>query len=152
LLNEGLEKMNKTSQWNSIFTFIMAMIGLTIGIGNIWRFSYVFYTNGGGSFFIPYIIAIIVMGIPFLILEYGIGFSFKDSFTNIFKRINPKYEFVSWIIIMIIFMVGIYYVVIIAWDLAYLFSSFTFAWGNDPGSYFANNIGGNSNLSKPLSF
>ena len=53
---------------------------------------------------------------------------------------------------MIIFMVGIYYVVIIAWDLAYLFSSFTFAWGNDPGSYFANNIGGNSNLSKPLSF
>ena len=44
--------MNKTSQWNSVFTFIMAMIGLTIGIGNIWRFSYVLYSNGGGSFFI----------------------------------------------------------------------------------------------------
>ena len=44
--------MNKTSQWNSVFTFIMAMIGLTIGIGNIWRFSYILYSNGGGSFFI----------------------------------------------------------------------------------------------------
>lgn len=63
--------MNKTSQWNSVFTFIMAMIGLTIGIGNIWRFSYVLYSNGGGSFFIPYVIAILVMGIPFLIWSMG---------------------------------------------------------------------------------
>lgn len=144
--------MVENERWNSPISFILAMIGASVGLGNIWRFSYVLYSNGGGSFFIPYLIAIVLLGILFLILEYGIGFSFKDSFTNIFKRINPKYEFVSWIIIMIIFMVGIYYVVIIAWDLAYLFSSFTFAWGNDPGSYFANNIGGNSNLSKPLSF
>ena len=57
--------MNKRSQWNSILTFILAMIGLTIGIGNIWRFSYVLYSNGGGSFFIPYVIAILIMGIPF---------------------------------------------------------------------------------------
>lgn len=144
--------MVENERWNSPISFILAMIGASVGLENIWRFSYVLYSNGGGSFFIPYLIAIVLLGILFLILEYGIGFSFKDSFTNIFKRINPKYEFVSWIIIMIIFMVGIYYVVIIAWDLAYLFSSFTFAWGNDPGSYFANNIGGNSNLSKPLSF
>ena len=68
--------MNNTSQWNSTLTFILAMIGLTIGIGNIWRFSYVLYSNGGGSFFIPYTIAILVMGVPFLILEYGLGFSF----------------------------------------------------------------------------
>lgn len=144
--------MVENERWNSPISFILAMIGASVGLGNIWRFSYVLNSNGGGSFFIPYLIAIVLLGILFLILEYGIGFSFKDSFTNIFKRINPKYEFVSWIIIMIIFMVGIYYVVIIAWDLAYLFSSFTFAWGNDLGSYFANNIGGNSNLSKPLSF
>ena len=75
--------MNKQAQWNSILTFILAMIGLTIGIGNIWRFSYVLYSNGGGSFFIPYVIAILIMGIPFLILEYGLGFSFKKSFSNL---------------------------------------------------------------------
>ena len=43
--------MNEHSGWNSKPTFVFAMIGATIGIGNIWRFSYVFYTNGGGSFF-----------------------------------------------------------------------------------------------------
>ena len=47
------------------------MIGAAVGLGNIWRFSYVLYSNGGGSFFIPYFTAIAIMGIPFLILEYG---------------------------------------------------------------------------------
>ncbi|MBO7159654.1 MAG: hypothetical protein J6V46_05180, partial [Methanobrevibacter sp.] len=46
--------MNEHSGWGSKLTFIFAMMGATIGIGNIWRFSYVFYNNGGGSFFIPY--------------------------------------------------------------------------------------------------
>ena len=144
--------MAKNAKWDSSVSFILAMIGASVGLGNIWRFSYIVYSNGGGSFFIPYLIAIAIMGIPFLILEYGIGFSFKDSFTNIFKRINPRFEYVSWIIIMIIFTVGVYYVVIIGWDWAYLFSSFTFAWGNDPATYFVNTIGGNSDLSKPISF
>ena len=144
--------MVENARWDSSLSFILAMIGASVGLGNIWRFSYVLYSNGGGSFFIPYLIAIAIMGIPFLILEYGIGFSFKDSFTNIFKRINPKFEFISWIIILIIFTIGIYYVVIIGWDLAYIFSSFTFSWGNDPALYFTKTIGGNSNLSNPISF
>ena len=144
--------MVENARWNNSLSFILAMIGASVGLGNIWRFSYVLYSNGGGSFFIPYLLAIASLGIPFLILEYGIGFTFKDSFTNILKRINPKYELISWIIIMIIFTIGIYYVVIIGWDLAYLISSFTFAWQNDPGAYFANNVGGNSDLSKPISF
>lgn len=72
--------MNKTSQWNSVFTFIMAMIGLTIGIGNIWRFSYVLYSNGGGSFFIPYVNAILIMGIPFLIWNMDWVLALKKVF------------------------------------------------------------------------
>ncbi|WP_407453902.1 sodium-dependent transporter [Methanobrevibacter sp.] len=144
--------MEKNAQWNSTLSFILAMIGVVVGLGNIWRFSYVLYSNGGGSFFIPYLIAILLMGIPFLILEYGLGYNFKDSFPNILKKINPKFEFISWIIILLLFIVGIYYVVIIGWDLTYLFSSLTFEWGNDTAAYFANNVGGNSNLSDPISF
>ena len=89
--------MSQRNQWDSSMAFIFAMIGAAVGLGNIWRFSYVVYSNGGGSFFIPYFIAIAVMGIPFLILEYGMGFSFKDSFSNILKRINPKLEIIGWI-------------------------------------------------------
>ena len=85
--------MNEQTQWDSPISFIFAMIGAAVGLGNIWRFSYVLYSNGGGSFFIPYFIAIAIMGIPFLILEYGIGFSFKDSFSNILK--NNSMDFSS---------------------------------------------------------
>ena len=139
--------MNKTSQWNSTLTFILAMIGLTIGIGNIWRFSYVLYSNGGGSFFIPYTIAILVMGVPFLILEYGLGFSFKKSFSNLMHSIRPGFEIIAWMLVLLVFIVVIYYMVIIGWDLAYLLNSFTFGWGNDPASFFTSYVGGSSDLS-----
>ena len=51
------------SEWNSSLAFLMSMIGAAVGLGNIWRFSYVLYSNGGGSFFIPYFVAIGLLGI-----------------------------------------------------------------------------------------
>ena len=144
--------MVEKTQWNSQLSFLFAMIGAAVGLGNIWRFSYVVYSNGGGTFFIPYLIAIAILGIPFLILEYGIGYNFKDSFSNILKRINPKLEFVSWVLLLFVFTVLIYYIVILGWDLIYLSSSFTFSWGNDVALYFVKNVGGSSNLSNLSSF
>ena len=139
--------MSQQTQWDSSLAFIFAMIGAAVGLGNIWRFSYVLYSNGGGSFFIPYLIAIVVMGIPFLILEYGVGFSFKESFSKIMKSINPKFEIIAWILMLFVFVVTIYYMVILSWDLVYLGSSFTFSWGTDAAHYFVNTVGGSSNLS-----
>jgi NSS family neurotransmitter:Na+ symporter len=147
-----MENENNKSQWNSIFTFILAMIGLTIGIGNIWRFSYVLYSNGGGSFFIPYIIAILIMGIPFLILEYGLGFSCKKSFSRLMHDIRPEFEIVAWMLVLFVFIVVIYYMIILGWDFVYLLNSFTFGWGNDPASFFINNVGGSSNLANLTTF
>ena len=138
--------MAQQEQWDSTLSFLFAMIGVAVGLGNIWRFSYVVYTNGGGSFFIPYLVAIALMGIPFLILEYGIGFSFKKSFTEIMKTINPKFEIIAWILVLFTFIVTIYYMVILSWDLVYLLSSFTFNWGTDAANYFVNTVGGSSNL------
>ena len=139
--------MEEKAQWDSSLSFIFAMIGAAVGLGNIWRFSYVLYSNGGGSFFIPYFIAIAIMGIPFLILEYGVGFSFKDSFSNILKKIDGRLEIVAWILVLFVFLVVIYYMVILAWDLVYLLSSFSFGWGADTTAFFANVVGGSSDLS-----
>ena len=139
--------MSQQTQWDSSLAFIFAMIGAAVGLGNIWRFSYVLYSNGGGSFFIPYLIAIAIMGIPFLILEYGVGFSFKESFSKIMKSINPKFEIIAWILVLFVFIVTIYYMVILSWDLVYLGSSFSFSWGTDAAHYFVNTVGGSSNLS-----
>lgn len=138
--------MSQRVEWDSTLAFIFAMVGAAVGLGNIWRFSYVLYSNGGGSFFIPYLVAIGIMGIPFLILEYGVGFSFKKSFSKIVSEINPRLEFVAWILVLFVFIVTIYYMVILGWDFSYLVSSFTFGWGGDPAAYFVNHVGGSSNL------
>ena len=139
--------MSQQNQWDSSVAFIFAMIGAAVGLGNIWRFSYVLYSNGGGSFFIPYLVAIAIMGIPFLILEYGVGFTFKQSFSKIMRKINPKFEIIAWFLVIFVFIVTIYYMVILSWDLVYLASSFTFSWGADAAQYFTSTVGGSSNLS-----
>lgn len=139
-----MSNKNEQQTWGSSLSFLMAMIGAAVGLGNIWRFSYVLYSNGGGAFFIPYFTAILVMGIPFLILEYGLGFSLKKSFAKILEHINPKFEIIGWIIGLLVFSVCCYYIVIIAWDLIYLVGSPFQVWGTNPGLFFSQYVGGGS--------
>ena len=73
---------NEKNEWGSNISFLLAMIGSAVGLGNIWRFPYVLYSNGGGAFYIPYITAVLILGIPFLILEYGVGYNFKIFFSK----------------------------------------------------------------------
>ena len=51
-------------QWGSKMGFILAAVGSAVGLGNIWRFPYLVYNNGGGAFLVPYFIAIITAAIP----------------------------------------------------------------------------------------
>lgn len=122
------------------------MIGAAIGLGNIWRFSYIVYTNGGGAFFIPYIVAILTLGIPILIMEYGLGFKYKNSLSNILKKIDSRFEVIGWFIATLVFLVMTYYIIIIGWDVIYLLLSFTKQWGSDPNLFFNTHlvVGGNS--------
>ena len=71
------------TQWNSNFSFLMAMIGSAVGLGNIWRYPYVLYSHGGGSFMIPYIVAIVLLGFSGVLLEYAVGYKFKTSLLEI---------------------------------------------------------------------
>ena len=64
-----MDIMGNQNEWDSNLAFILAMIGSAVGLGNIWRYPYVLYSNGGGEFYIPYLIAILVLAIPFTILE-----------------------------------------------------------------------------------
>ena len=123
-------------QWSSRSTFIMAAIGSAVGLGNIWRYPYVLYSNGGGAFFIPYIVAILIMGIPFLILEYGVGYNFKSSFPKAVKSISKKWEYLGWFLPVAVFMILIYYSAILGWDGFYVIISAFKGWGADPNAYF----------------
>lgn len=77
-------------QWGSKMGFILAAVGSAVGLGNIWRFPYVVYSNGGGAFLIPYFIAIFTAGIPLLILEYSMGHKFKGSTPLTMARANKN--------------------------------------------------------------
>jgi NSS family neurotransmitter:Na+ symporter len=65
--------MKEREQWGSQVGFLLATMGSAIGLGNIWRFPYIAYENGGGAFLFPYLIALLTAGIPLMILEFGIG-------------------------------------------------------------------------------
>ena len=128
--------MSDKNEWGSNLSFVLAMVGSAVGLGNIWRYPYVLYTNGGGAFYIPYIVAILLMGIPFLILEYGVGYNFKSSFPKAIRKINGKAELLGWLLPISVFIIMIYYSCILGWDGIYVILSFFKGWGADPNTYF----------------
>ena len=128
------------NEWGSNLSFILAMIGSAVGLGNIWRYPYVLYSNGGGAFYIPYIVAILLMGIPFLILEYGVGYDFKSSFAKAVKKIDSRWEYLGWFLPVAVFMIMIYYSAILGWDGIYMILSFFKGWGADPNTYFTTTL------------
>ena len=65
--------------WSGQTGFLLAAIGSAIGLGNIWRFPGVSYSNGGGAFLVPYLVALIFVGIPMLWLDYAVGHKFRGS-------------------------------------------------------------------------
>jgi len=78
----------KREQWNSQFGFLLAAVGSAIGLGNIWRFSYMAYNYGGGAFLIPYFTALLTAGIPLLILEFAVGHERIGSAPLAYAKIN----------------------------------------------------------------
>ncbi len=128
---------NEKEQWKSRIGFLMAAVGAAIGLGNIWRFSYLCYKNGGGAFLIPYIIALLTAGIPLLILEYGIGHKFRGSAVLSFYKIGKKWEWIGWWpSIFVVIGITFYYTVILAWCLDYIWYSVTLKWGTNPADFF----------------
>lgn len=126
--------------WATRAGFILASIGSAIGLGNIWRFSYLAHANGGGAFLIPYFIALFVTGISLLMVEFALGHKFKASAPLAMRQIGRKFEWVGWWAVLSAFIITTYYIVVIGWALVYFAKSFTLAWGADTKSYFFGNV------------
>ncbi|OUM59342.1 hypothetical protein PIROE2DRAFT_21253 [Piromyces sp. E2] len=126
----------KRNEWGSNLSFLLAMIGSAVGLGNIWRFPFVLFENGGGAFYIPYLVALLIFGIPFLILEYAVGYNYKSSFAKSMKTINSKFEFLGWIVPLCTSAIMVYYSAVIGWIAIYVVLSFYKGWGDSPGEFF----------------
>ncbi len=129
-------------RWTGRAAFIFAAIGSAIGLGNVWRFPYLTYEHGGGAFIIPWIIGLIVLGIPWMMMEFGMGHYFQRSAPGIFEGIGKKWEWLGWWPVWVAFLIVTYYTVVIAWSLHYAISAATVAWGlgqagaEGAGAYF----------------
>lgn len=123
-------------QWASRTGFILAAVGSAIGLGNIWRFPYMTYENGGGAFLIPYFFAMLTAGIPFMIMEFGLGQKLRSSAPRAFARLHGKMEYLGWFQVLIAAVIACYYVAVIGWSISYLGFSFTQSWGADANAFF----------------
>ncbi|WOF15665.1 sodium-dependent transporter [Methanoplanus sp. FWC-SCC4] len=124
-------------QWSSRGLFILASIGAAIGIGNVWRFPYLAYSNGGGAFLIPYFIALLTAGIPLLLLEFSIGYKTKLSAPAAFsKLLGKKYAIVGWLAILTGFATMTYYTVIMAWSADFAVFSLTQEYAGQAETFF----------------
>ena len=96
----------KREGFSSRRVFIFAAIGSAVGLGNIWRFPYIAFDNGGGAFMIPYIVALLTAGLTFLFFDYAIGHRARASSPLAFRRLNRKTEFIGWWHMGINFVIG----------------------------------------------
>jgi NSS family neurotransmitter:Na+ symporter len=127
-------------QWSSEKVFILAAIGSAAGLGNIWRFPYIAYENGGGAFLIPYLVAFLTAGIPLIILETAIGQRLQQGPVGSWKRINKRTEGLGWCSILVTGTILVYYAVIMTWALVYLYYSLSLRWAGNAESFFVNDF------------
>jgi len=126
--------------WSSRTAFLLAAIGSAVGLGNLWRFPYIAFKNGGGAFLVPYFIALLTAGIPLLLAEYAFGARSKTGAPHAMRNISPRVEWVGWWAILTGFVILTYYMAVMAWSWFYMLKSFSLPWSMDAKSYFYENV------------
>ncbi|KAI4876118.1 hypothetical protein NFI96_005290 [Prochilodus magdalenae] len=119
------EKMKERGQWNNKLEFVLSVAGEIIGLGNVWRFPYLCYKNGGGAFFIPYLIFLATCGIPVFFLETALGQYTSEGGITCWRKISPLFEGVGYATQVIVALLNVYYIIVLAWGIFYLGFSFS---------------------------
>eukprot|EP00794_Sanderia_malayensis_P002462 gene2462-2835_t len=123
-LSKPVETSAERAGWGNKIEFILAIVGYAVGLGNVWRFPYLCQKNGGGAFLIPYAISLICIGIPIFFLELSIGQRLRMGPLGVWHKISPYFSGLGICSVVVSFLVGVYYNMIVAWCFYYLFISF----------------------------
>ncbi|XP_026468033.1 sodium- and chloride-dependent GABA transporter ine-like [Ctenocephalides felis] len=126
-ISENLEDSNlkpRRQHWENKMQFVLACVGYSVGLGNVWRFPYLCYMSGGGVFLIPYFIILVVCGIPMLFMELAIGQYTGRGPIGALGQVCPLFKGAGLASVVISFLMSTYYSVIIAYAIYYFFTSF----------------------------
>ncbi|KAF7639037.1 hypothetical protein Mgra_00001564 [Meloidogyne graminicola] len=119
------KNIHERAQWSNSLQFILTCIGYAVGLGNLWRFPSLAYEHGGGAFLIPYLICSFIVGLPLLHLEMSLGQFSQGGPAVVYGRIRPVFQGIGWSMSAISLMVSVYYNVILAWIIIYLWTIIT---------------------------
>ncbi|XP_033978325.1 solute carrier family 6 member 4b [Trematomus bernacchii] len=121
----AITQTDSRDKWSKKMDFLLSVIGFAVDLGNVWRFPYVCYQNGGGAFLIPYILMAIFGGVPLFYMELALGQFHRTGAISIWKHICPIFKGIGYAICVIALYVSFYYNTIIAWALFYFYHSFS---------------------------
>lgn len=110
--------------WNSKLQYILAQVGFSVGLGNVWRFPYLCQKNGGGAYLVPYLILLVLIGIPLFFLELAVGQRIRRGSIGVWNYVSPRLGGIGFASCVVCFFVALYYNVIISWSLFYFSQSF----------------------------
>uniref|UniRef100_A0A3P8W795 Transporter n=1 Tax=Cynoglossus semilaevis TaxID=244447 RepID=A0A3P8W795_CYNSE len=124
---EGPENNNgDRPAWDSKIQYVLAQVGFSVGLGNVWRFPYLCHQNGGGAFMVLYVFLLLIIGVPLFFMELAAGQSIRQGSIGVWKHISPNLAGIGYSSCMVCFYVALYYNVIIAWSLFYMGNSFQY--------------------------
>ncbi|XP_048024993.1 sodium- and chloride-dependent GABA transporter 2-like [Megalobrama amblycephala] len=118
-------QIEERGHWGSKAEFLLAVAGNVIGLGNVWRFPYLCYKYGGGAFLIPYMVFVVTCGMPLFLLETAMGQYTQEGGITCWHRLCPLVEGIGYAGQLILLYSCMYYIIILAWALFYLFFSFS---------------------------
>ncbi|XP_033322746.1 sodium- and chloride-dependent GABA transporter 1 [Megalopta genalis] len=144
------EEDTERGGWDNKLDFLFSCISVSVGLGNVWRFPYLCYKNGGGAFLITYGIAMVFCGIPIFFQEVAIGQYLGAGGMTLVGQLCPLLQGVGYATMTIVFFLDVYYCIIIAWTLFYFISTIVNIpgvpwngcdnWWNTKDCYDASNV------------
>ncbi|XP_056300561.1 sodium-dependent neutral amino acid transporter B(0)AT3-like isoform X1 [Pseudoliparis swirei] len=120
----GPKEITERPKWDNKVQYLLTCIGFAVGLGNVWRFPYLCQIYGGGAFLIPYGIAFVFEGLPLLHMELAIGQRLRMGSVGVWNSISPYLGGLGVASLVVSFLVGLFYNMILAWILWYFFHSF----------------------------
>ncbi|EFN61826.1 Sodium- and chloride-dependent glycine transporter 2 [Camponotus floridanus] len=127
-LQGGEDDHPERGTWTGKFDFLLSLLGYSVGLGNVWRFPYLCYSNGGGAFLIPFTVMLVIAGLPLMFMELSFGQYASLGPVAAYKQFCPLLRGLGYGMVLISSVVMLYYNLIIAWTLYYIFASVLGGW------------------------
>lgn len=118
----SIQDPNARGGWDSKLEYLLSSIGYAVGLGNVWRFPYLCYKNGGGAFLVPYLTLLALCGLPIFLLENSLGQFSSQGPTRAFNGM-PLMKGIGFSMITVSCFVAPYYNVILSWVMYYIWET-----------------------------